>query len=193
MKVIQERAGTLLKYDADFSAIRTNEETGIITKQSVKLIKPYGNKGGKIEAVIRFDDDCGNGPESFSITGSVYETKRRNDCDMCGCIHGEIIEHFPELKPFIKWHLMSADSPLHYIANTVYHAGNLDCNGLAKGKERDLNAARSCAVWPEATDVQLCLPKAELTKLLKERQEGLIKEFKAAILSLGLKWPKPAA
>jgi hypothetical protein len=41
---------------------------------------------------------------------------------MGGCCHDEVAKHFPELAPFIKWHLTSSDGPMHYIANTVYHA-----------------------------------------------------------------------
>lgn len=64
-------------------------------------------------------------------------------------MHDEIREHFPELAPFIKWHLMSTDEPLHYVANTVYHAdehgpthawvyftGRSDPLGVGEAKER---------------------------------------------------------
>lgn len=41
---------------------------------------------------------------------------------MGGCCHDEVAKHFPELAPLIKWHLCSSDGPMHYLANTVYHA-----------------------------------------------------------------------
>jgi len=54
----------------------------------------------------------------FSITGDIVVSE---SCDRCGCIHDEIKKHFPELKPFIKWHLFNKDTgPIHYIANTLY-------------------------------------------------------------------------
>ncbi len=55
-------------------------------------------------------------------------------------------------------------------------------------KDRDLIAARSCAIWPEATDKQLCLPKAKLTKLLEKRLPALIEEFKQVIAAIGFQW-----
>jgi hypothetical protein len=56
---------------------------------------------------------------------------------------------------------------------------------IGEGKERDLNAARHCAVWPEATDEQLCSEPEELKQMLIERLPALIEEFKAAVESLG--------
>lgn len=57
---------------------------------------------------------------------------------------------------------------------------------FSEGKERNLDAARSCAVWPEATDQELCLPRNELEKLLLDRLPGLLAEFKSAIESTGM-------
>ena len=160
-------------------------------------------------------------------------------------MHDEIIKVFPELVSLIKWHLCSTDEPLHYVANTVYLAGDRDHNGLKKGerrqirngrtgklcwklmavdkegnelevheidkiidgetqpeskfileyrplchigegKERQLEAARRAAIWPEATDDQISLSKEELTKLLTDRLPALMTEFKATVESCGL-------
>jgi hypothetical protein len=261
-------------------------------------------KGRKIlmHAEIRFDDNCGNGHNSFGVTGHGWEDHyKARDWDFGGCCHEEIAAVFPELKHLIKWHFMSSDSPMHYVANTVYHASNLD-NGKAKGepnqwakrlkfgqfpitfsikergflewlmaalehraatpktnperknfevveipyvrrdngtdykfspkysfddwaddwykcpfdsrteaeefreailmyegqiqvikivtgyspgKERDLDAARRCGIWPDATDEQLMLPPDELTALLEARLPAMVAEFKAAIESTG--------
>jgi len=77
---------------------------------------------------LRYDDNCGNGHNTFSITA---EGK-----DMFGCLHDEIAEAMPMLKPFIKWHLTSSDGPMHYIGNTVYHASDCDHWGGKKGEVR---------------------------------------------------------
>jgi hypothetical protein len=58
----------------------------------------------------------------------------------------------------------------------------------AEGKERDLDAARSCAVWPEATDEQLSLEKDDLTALLTARLPSMIAEFKADMERVGFLW-----
>lgn len=93
-------------------------------------------------AFIRFDDECGNGHNSFSITG---ETRERYDNrwheGSGGCIHEEVTQFFPELAPFIMWHLTSSDEPLHYIANTKYHASDKDCWGRRAGEPETTHKA----------------------------------------------------
>lgn len=56
---------------------------------------------------------------------------------------------------------------------------------LGEGKARELPAARRSACWPEATDEQLSLPKAELEKLLAARLPALMAEFKKVVESFG--------
>lgn len=266
-------------------------------------------KGEKIlmHAEVRFDDNCKNGHNSFAVTGhGWYDNWKSRDWDFGGCCHDMIEVVFPELKHLIKWHFMSSDSPMHYVANTVYHASNLHngkaagepnqwenrlkfgafpitfkmdttfltwlvaalkfrkearptnphmpnlevvavphpnkpgehpydphysfdnytdvwsrapfrtkrdadefaeamlhfeehvqvvsiVTGYSPGKERDFDAARSCAIWPEATDEQLSLPKEELTALLEARLPQMVADFKAAIASTGcFEWEAPA-
>lgn len=212
-----------------------------LTKSQKKQFGPrfYKENGReyRITAVVRFDDECGNGRNSFSITGSIdLKSGNRWVDDACGCIHDEIRKHFPELAQYIKWHLCDTSGPMHYIANTVYHAGDRDHNGLregefvqfrnkktgklswklddqpeyskryvdsdtcpepivlkyvpwgctGEGKKRDLDAARSCAVWPEATDEELTAPGLE--ERLKERAAALTDDFRKAVESLGFTW-----
>lgn len=77
----------------------------------------------RITAKVRYDDGCRNGHNTFSITGDIQEYRRgRWEEGSGGCIHEEIAKHFPELQHLIKWHLTSSDGPMHYIANTLYHA-----------------------------------------------------------------------
>ncbi len=165
------------------ATMRHDEKPGCFCKQrwvTSKTIQYYGEPH-QIKVKIRFDDDCRNGHNSFSITGEVnsFDRRLRDRTVCCGCIHDEIAEHFPELAPLIKWHLVSSDGPLHYVANTTYHAGDLDF-------------ARNSAVWPEATDEQLSLPKDELTKLLEARLPALIAEFRATIEGIGFLWERGA-
>ncbi len=186
-----------------------------------------------IRARVRHDDECGNGHNSFSITGDVFAGGR---WEMGGCIHEEIEKHFPELKPLIRFHLFDTDGgPMHYLANTVYLAGERDCHGLLKGefrqfkdlrgvpnwelkiyglpekqdiysmvcparphvhaewvpcgrtgegKARELDKARAAACWPDATDEDLTAPGLE--ERLQARLPKLMKEFKAAVESLGM-------
>lgn len=208
-----------------------------LTKRQTKTLGPrFYLEGGtkyRITAKVRYDDQCGNGHNSFSITGEIdRQAGGRWVDDACGCIHKEISKHFPELSPYIKWHLTDSGGPMHYLSNTQYHAGDRDCHGLRKGerrqiingrtgrpswklcehdlpryvdadecptktatlryvpwervgegKERDLDAARRTAAWPDATDEQLTDPGLE--ERLKARLTALVDEFRQAVESLG--------
>lgn len=122
-----------------------------------------------VRATVRYDDTCRNGHNSFAITGEYTDVGQPYWKRTSGCIHEAISAAFPELAPFIKWHFCSTDGPMHYIANTVYHAQN-----------DDLEHARSSAIWPDATKAQLFDKQA-----LSARLPALMVEFKAAIESLG--------
>lgn len=146
----------------------------ILTKHQQKHFEKeivYCDEPCVIHAKVRFDDRCNNGHNYFSITGEVGANRRRGPL-VIGCIHAEIREHFPELGPYIKYHLVSTDGPLHYIENTLFHV-----------EEGNLDYARSSAVWPEATDEELLSPN--LKELLFARLPKLMEEFKAAVESLG--------
>jgi hypothetical protein len=126
-----------------------------------------------IIAKVRYDDECGNGHNTFSITAEIWDSRRKNDCDSCGCLHNDIAKHFPELTPAIKWHLCSSDGPMHYIANTLYW--------VEEGS--NLEHARRTAIWPEATDAQLTAE--DLKERLEARLPGLMADFKKMVESFG--------
>ena len=257
----------------------------------------YSGTPATIVAEVRYDDDCGNGHNSFSITGTIRavdERINRRDGGFLagGCLHEDIAAKFPELAPLIKWHLCSSDGPMHYTSDAVFLAGDRDCWGHRKGepssfewaiqfgdnpikhkirasfakflqayragvagefdfevirydhenkpgdgykfapkytfggyakkwhecpfdtepeafdflkalqtgspkflsiptawsegKERELDSARSAAVWPEATDEELTAPG--LKERLEARLPALLVEFRAAVESLGFVW-----
>jgi hypothetical protein len=54
------------------------------------------------------------------------------------------------------------------------------------GKKRELDVARASAIWPDATDEQLCADN--LTDALVARLPALLREFKAMLQSLGFTW-----
>jgi len=59
---------------------------------------------------------------------------------------------------------------------------------FSKGKERELDAARRAAIWPDATDEDLTAPG--LKERLKARLPQLLKDFRDAMESLGFTWPE---
>ena len=209
-----------------------------LVKHQIKVFGPkeYSDGGStyRITATVRYDDRCNNGHNTFSVTASIDEKRGTRWIESGGgCCHETIAKVFPELAPFIKWHLVSSDGPMHYVGNTVYHAGDRDCWGLRKGetrqirngktgqlawkleadkslpvyvdadtqpletatmryvpwnrdgegKARELQAARSCAVWPDATDEELLAP--DLEARLRERLPRLMDEFRKDVESLG--------
>ena len=101
----------------------------------VSAPRPYDEgKWGKntLRVSIRFDDACNNGYNTFSMTAELFDHRERYIGG--GCRHGDIANVFPSLAHLIKWHLCSTDAPLHYIANTVFLAGERDCWGCLAGE-----------------------------------------------------------
>ena len=106
----------------------------------------YFGTPATITAEVRYDDDCGNGHNTFSVTGVIRATDRRinprDNGELAGsCLHDEITRSFPELAPLIKWHLCSSDGPTHYVSNAVYLAGDRDCYGRRKGEPSNFEHA----------------------------------------------------
>lgn len=261
----------------------------ILTKHQVKTFQKqikYDGKKCLMTVTIRYDDECGNGHNTFAITGVIKQLDKRlqDNTLCCGCIHNAIEKYFPEFKHLIKWHLYNSDGPMYYLENTLYLASDsadskykvgepnrwkkvlvfndsyithkfpkefieflenkkdktyhivevehkkgsdynykpkytfegFECQwyqcpfddkqtaeeyqkeltekqweiktivtGYQEAKLRDFAAARRSAIWPDATDEQLSLPREELKKLLIKRLPRLMKEFKKDIEALG--------
>lgn len=134
--------------------------------------KPWGareyGKGAKISASIKYHS-LGQAPY-FSITGSITTpaSRRKNDIEAGGQIREDLGAAFPELAPYFKFHLMTREAPMHYVANTVYHV-----------QQDRLDYARSTAVWPDATDEDLALEGLE--DRLAARLPALRAEFEACL------------
>lgn len=236
--------------------------------------------GARLRVNIRFDDSCRNGHNTFSMTGDIFRIIRQKNGVKIpygreedlggGACHDDIAKVFPELAPLVKWHLVSTDGPMHYFANTLYHAGDRDHYGLRKGersplvngktglplweleavtggpqgigvaisdtptglkyigretvplfilknqytgetppatpllrwvqsyrigegKERQLDFARSSAVWPEATDEELSADPSELRVALEARLPALMAEFRRDIEAAGFQYERETA
>lgn len=108
----------------------------VLTKSQKKTFSKKIDAKRTITCTLRYDDQCGNGHNSFSITGAITNSSIRGEdkTECCGCIHEEIVKHFPEFNHLIKWHLFDSKGPMHYLANTLYFASNRDCHGKLKGE-----------------------------------------------------------
>lgn len=147
-----------------------------------KPIDGWGNNA-RIKAEIRLDDECKNGHDSFAITGEIY-IPGRSDIEACGCLHEEIAASFPELAPFIRWHLTSTDGPMYYMANAIYHAGF--CLGMEKS--RNIDHLKSTIVFgavesDAGVNLETIGPE-ELIDFLTARFPALMAQFKADMNTL---------
>ena len=128
-------------------------------KSQKKQFKKETKINGELALVVlkmRHDDNCGNGHNTFTMTVDVYEKHRQPGETMvklsdgkfawlscCGCKHDMVAEVFPEFAHMIKWHLVSTDGPMHYLANSLYFASDKDYNGLRKGEKRQIRNGRT--------------------------------------------------
>ena len=86
------------------------------------------NEQFNIKVEIRLNDECKNGHQDFSITGTTWEIGRarteRNVISV-GCMHNEILEALPEFLPFVKLHMCDYDGvPMYAVGNMQYHMVN---------------------------------------------------------------------
>ncbi len=158
----------------------------ILTKKQVKTFRRDYYENGKPQVIIaevRYDDECGNGHNSFAVTGTIYDTGKRPGeekishkdgailyCSCGGCIHAEIAKHFPQLAPLLKWHLCSSEGPMHYIANTVFFAGNADAFGHQSGEPE---IERRLIIAGILEGVKIHLPEKEYENYLAHKDEGI--------------------
>ncbi len=110
----------------------------------------------------------------FSITGDLRENGRWVSG---GCMHDEVLEYFPALAPYVRWHLTSTDGPMHYLANAQYHAGF--CEGMED--KRNIEHLKSTIVYGAVasdSDVNLeTLTADELDAFLVARFPALMRQF----------------
>lgn len=116
-----------------------NGTNAIIHRQEkIKVFDEHYKENVNIYIQISLDDDCKNGHEDFSITGEVFKhtsTNSKSDrfCITAGCIHDDILRHFPEYEIFIDLHLCDFEgSPMYSIGNGFYHLKNNQKDYLIK-------------------------------------------------------------
>lgn len=95
-------------------------ETNNLIYKTSKTVK-YRDTYGTIYVTIELNDECKNGHQDFSITGSIFAGRQISG----GCIHESILKHFPEFELFIKLHLSDAKGvPMYAVENGYYHLKN---------------------------------------------------------------------
>ena len=98
-------------------------ETTLTKSQKKSIVRNYEENGivYTLTVTLRYDDECGNGHNTFAMTGELRESGRTRLIS-CGCLHDDIKKVFPEFEHLIKWHLCSSDGPMYYVENTLFHA-----------------------------------------------------------------------
>lgn len=115
----------------------------------------------------------------LSVTAEI----QRAECgrwreDSCGCLHAEVVEHFPELRPLIPFHLTSERSgPMHYVANAVYHYQQ----GAWDFFKSTVVLQPGEAMPFEGRPLEEGETAEELTAWLLARLPGLMDKFRAAL------------
>lgn len=63
-----------------------------------------------------------NQSPDFSVTGTIDRQAGNNRWmdDSGGQLHEEISRYIPKLAPYLKWHLVGPDGPMHYLPNAKY-------------------------------------------------------------------------
>jgi hypothetical protein len=165
-----------------------------LIKHQVRTFGPvaidgYG-PGAEFIATVRFDDQCGNGYNTLSLTATVTTplSRSRKDIEAGGCLHPEIAKHFPELAPLIPYHLCSTDGPMHYIANTLYWLGKSGWTDSKPNSPPHLEHARKTACWPDMPEVMLDLPADHVTAILEQRLPEILATLRAHVRMLGMRY-----
>jgi hypothetical protein len=156
-----------------------------VTEENASDDSRTGLPAGAYRAMVtlRYDDECGNGHNTFAATASIYggpwqKHNPKGEPVICGACCGLLARYVPECAEYERWHLCSSNGPMHYVANTVYLAS----------EARELAAARRAAVWPDATDAELSAEPVELRAMLAARLPGLLAGFRAFVDGVGFVW-----
>ena len=98
--------------------------------------KDYLEDGEKYRMIVKaeFYSVVSNQAPHFALTADYGRIGTNKNNWSGGCCHEEIVKHFPELEKYVKWHLFDYRGPMHYVANSMYHASNKDCWGKVKGE-----------------------------------------------------------
>lgn len=174
-------------------------------KTFYKDINPFDN----IKVTIRYDDSCRNGHNSFGISCNDQEKIKQYFPELVKYLkwHGmnsdgplyyyentiflagmkdsyghDKNEQITDRDGVPMWQLV-LENPSLIWSHTKPEVKAEYLPYVSGGKERELDAARRAAIWPEATDDDLCLPG--LKERLEARLPGLIEEFRKDLTELG--------
>lgn len=158
-----------------------------------KVTKVYQENGRiyRITANISLDDDCNNQHCDWSITGSIDEKKGNGRWYniVGGCIHEEILKHFPKLKKFVNLHLCDCyGAPMYAVENGYYF---MHKDGKEAGKKYlrlTDEEAEQLYQAPDKYYFEYLLNKLGVVSRWNEEARAAIKELEEMT---GTKWVNP--
>ena len=125
----------------------------LIAAKSWTKVFVENNQKHRIKVVAELHSLDGQTPY-FSITGEVDRQAKNNRWMpfLSGCIHEEILQHFPQLQLLVDMHLSDEDGvPMHAYENAAYWAGH------TKYQEFDsFKLAKHLRISPKLADDMLC-------------------------------------
>lgn len=131
---------------------------------------------------IRLNDECKNGHQDFAITGDIYtagKPKINKYCQAGGCIHEDILKHFPQFKTFVDLHLCDYKGiPMHPVANGFYHLKE----GFNKTKPESPDFANQYCDYYRITLDQFNVLKTSINKVfyyLNLKKLGILDQWEA--------------
>lgn len=135
--IVPETAATVLGVDGRFFNRVAWDDCNIWANQKFSATRVITRDGAKLRVSVKlcFDDEFRNGHADFSATCEIDEARGGQWREYGGgADHDTIAAAFPEFAHLLKWHLSGMAGPMHYVANTVYLAGDRDHNGKRKGE-----------------------------------------------------------
>lgn len=129
---------------------------------------------------IQLADDCKNGHQDFSITGSIYEKGKPmidRYCSCSGAIGDEIAKAFPELAIFNRLHLCDWEGiPMYAVENGLYHLKE-GFNSKSTGEAFKVEFCSYYRMTPEQFDI-ICKSENKIEYALLLRDLGILAQWK---------------
>jgi len=160
--------------------------------------KPYAGDGYGSKAQIRVEAGLyylqGNKRPYFSVTGEIFIPGRR-DFEAGGCLHDEIVRHWPELAPVIALHLSDDQGdPMHAEANgwcqlAGYYGGAGERYHAGNGKIQHWKPGGVFDGYRESTPEECLVSFAEHVRISVDEARQLAEQWRANLIPSRLVHP----
>lgn len=156
--------------------------TKVKTNDLRHTITTKDSEGNDLVIEIRLNDECKNGHQDFSITGSGFTKGKPHtdrNCIYGGCCHEKIEKARPSLKMFINLHLCDWEGiPMYAVENGFYHLRSGFNNTKPNETAFKAEFCEYYRITPQQFDtLNKCHNKTQYAVCLKDL--GILKQWKA--------------